>query len=236
VTVTPAGGASPAPSPPAPSRSRGAVVWYAFARAVVELVSRIVWRVEVHGREHVPRLGPFVLAPVHRSNLDTLIAGCVVRRRMRFMGKDSLWNHASVGRLFTSLGAFPVHRGVPDRESMRVCEAALRAGEPIVLFPEGTRQSGPVVQPILDGAVFVAARTGVPIVPVGIGGSEWALPKGSKGIRPVKVVAVVGAPIRPPARSATGRVPRQAVSDLSQQLHTELQARFDEALRLAGRA
>jgi 1-acyl-sn-glycerol-3-phosphate acyltransferase len=221
---------------PSPSRSRGALWWYAFARGVVELVCRVVWRVEVHGREHVPRTGPFVLAPVHRSNLDTLIAGCVVRRRIRFMGKDSLWKYAPVGRLFTSLGAFPVHRGVPDREAMRICEAALRAGEPVVLFPEGTRQSGPVVQPILDGAVFVAARVGVPIVPVGIGGSEWAMPKGSKGIRPVKVVAVVGAPLQPPPRSEGGRVPRPAVAELSRRLHTELQDLFDEALKRAGRS
>jgi 1-acyl-sn-glycerol-3-phosphate acyltransferase len=220
---------------PAGSRSRAAVAWYAFARGVVEVVSRLVWRVEVHGREHVPTSGAFVLAPVHRSNLDTLVAGCVVRRRVRFMGKDGLWKYRPVGRLFTSLGGFPVHRGVPDRESMRICEEALRAGEPVVLFPEGTRQSGPLVQPILDGAVFVAARADVAIVPVGIGGSEWAMPKGSKGIRPVKIVAVVGPPIPPPARSQSGRVPRRAVGELSERLHAELQALFDESLRRAGR-
>jgi 1-acyl-sn-glycerol-3-phosphate acyltransferase len=151
------------------------------------------------------------------------------------MGKDSLWRYAPVGRVFTSLGAFPVHRGTPDREALRVCGDALAAGEPVVLFPEGTRQSGPAVAPIFEGAVFVAARAGVPIVPVGIGGSEWAMPKGSRGIRPVKIVAVVGAPIPPPPRSDNGRVPRQAVTRLSARLHVELQALFDEALTAAGR-
>ncbi len=216
-------------------RGRAQVRWYTFARGVVEVVCRVVWRVEVVGRANVPASGPFVLAPVHRSNLDTLVAGCVVRRRMRFMGKDSLWRYPTVGRVFTSLGAFPVHRGVPDRESMRTCEDALAAGEPVVLFPEGTRQSGPVVAPILDGAVFVAARAGVPIVPVGIGGSEWAMPKGSRGIRPVKVVAVVGRPIPSPARSDTGRVSRKAVAGLSERLHAELQDLLDRSLAAAGR-
>ena len=216
-------------------RGRAQVRWYAFARGMVEVVCRVVWRVEVVGRANVPASGPFVLAPVHRSNLDTLVAGCVVRRRMRFMGKDSLWRYPTVGRVFTSLGAFPVHRGVPDRESMRTCEDALVAGEPVVLFPEGTRQSGPVVAPILDGAVFVAARAGVPIVPVGIGGSEWAMPKGSRGIRPVKVVAVVGRPIPSPARSDTGRVSRKAVAGLSERLHAELQDLLDRSLAAAGR-
>jgi 1-acyl-sn-glycerol-3-phosphate acyltransferase len=219
-----------------PGRRWVALAWYAVARGAVEIVSRTVWRVEVHGRDHVPRSGPFVLAPVHRSNLDTLIAGCVVRRRLRFMGKDSLWKYPLAGQLFTSLGGFPVHRGAPDRESLRICEEALRAGEPVVLFPEGTRQSGPVVQPIRDGAVFVAARAGVPIVPVGIGGSEWAMPKGSRGIRPVKIVAVVGAPIPAPPRSESGRVPRRAVAELTLRLHAELQALFDDALGRAGRS
>ena len=60
----------------------------------------------------------------------------------------------------------------------------LEAGEPLVLFPEGERKSGPIVQPLFDGATYVAVKAGVPIVPVGIGGSERAMPKGAKFIFP----------------------------------------------------
>jgi 1-acyl-sn-glycerol-3-phosphate acyltransferase len=216
--------------------SRIALAWYAFARGLVELVCRLYWRVEIRGKDHIPRSGPYVIAPVHRSNIDTLLAGCLTHRRIRFMGKDSLWKYRWSGTLFTSLGAFPVHRGTPDREALRKCEAALAGGEPIVLFPEGTRQSGPAVKPLFEGAAFVAARARVPIVPVGIGGSEWAMPKGSKRISPVKVVMVVGAPIQPPERSEGARVSRRAVAEVSQQLHSTLQELFDEALAAAGRA
>jgi 1-acyl-sn-glycerol-3-phosphate acyltransferase len=216
--------------------SRVALVWYAFARALVELVCRVYWRVEIRGRENVPRSGPFVIAPVHRSNIDTLLSGCLTRRRIRFMGKDSLWKYRWSGALFSSLGAFPVHRGTPDREALRTCEQALRAGEPVVLFPEGTRQSGPKVQPLFEGAAFAAARAGVPIVPVGIGGSEWAMPKGSRQIRPVKVVMIVGKPIPAPERPEGGRVPRRAVAELSDTLYSTLQDLFDRALAAAGRA
>jgi 1-acyl-sn-glycerol-3-phosphate acyltransferase len=215
-------------------RERFARVWYIVARGIVEGFCRAVWRVEVYGRDNVPLNGPYVLAPVHRSNIDFLICGCVVRRRLRFMGKDGLWKWKWAGAIFDSLGAYPVHRESADRGALRTTEAALEGGEPVVLFPEGTRESGPIVQPILQGAVFVAARCGVPIIPVGIGGSERALPKGAKMIRPVKVVAVVGTPIPPPERSAGGRVPRRAVAEISARLHTELQALFDEAQRLAG--
>jgi 1-acyl-sn-glycerol-3-phosphate acyltransferase len=212
------------------------LAWYAFARGVVELFCRAYFRLEIRGREHIPTRGAYVIAPVHRSNVDTLLAGCLTRRRIRFMGKDSLWKHRWSGAFFSSLGAFPVHRGTPDREALRICEEAVRAGEPVVLFPEGTRQSGPTVQPLFEGAAFVAGRAGVPIVPVGIGGSEWAMPKGHKAIRPVKVVMVVGPPIPGPQRGEGGRLPRRAVSETSETLHKQLQALFDEALAAASRA
>jgi 1-acyl-sn-glycerol-3-phosphate acyltransferase len=214
---------------------RARLAWYWVARWVVELVCRAVWRVELVGLDKVPRTGPYVIAPVHRSNVDTLLAGCLTRRRIRFMGKDSLWKYRWSGSLFSSLGAFPVHRGMPDREALRTCEEALSAGEPVVLFPEGTRQSGPVVRELFEGAVFVAARAGVPIVPVGIGGSEWAMPKGSRGIRPVKVAIVVGDPIPAPTRAEGSRISRRSVAETSARLHTTLQGLFDDALARAGR-
>jgi 1-acyl-sn-glycerol-3-phosphate acyltransferase len=218
------------------SASRASLAWYRLARGVVEVFCRLWFRVEIRGREHVPSSGAYVIAPVHRSIVDTLLAGCLTRRRIRFMGKDSLWNYRWAGQLFSSLGAFPVHRGTPDREALRSCEEALRAGEPVVLFPEGTRRSGPTVQPLFEGAAFVAARAGVPILPVGIGGSEWALPKGQKWIAPVKVVMVVGPAIPAPARPEGGRVSRRSVGETSDALHKQLQILFDEALVRAGRA
>lgn len=214
---------------------RLALLWYGFARGLVELVCRAYWRVEIRGKDNIPASGAYVLAPVHRSNIDTLLAGCLTRRRIRFMGKDSLWKYRWSGALFTSLGGFPVHRGTPDREALRVCERAVRDGEPVVLFPEGTRQSGPKVHPLFEGAAFVAARAGVPVVPVGIGGSEWAMPKGSKKIVPVKVVMVVGRPLPAPPRSDGNRVARRSVTELTDELANRLQELFDEALAAAGR-
>jgi 1-acyl-sn-glycerol-3-phosphate acyltransferase len=218
-----------------PRHHSAELVWYSIARAIVAGFCRVFWRVKVVGREHVPASGPFVLAPVHRSAVDTLLCGCVTRRRLRFMGKDSLWKYRLSAVLFSSLGGFPVHRGTPDREALRRCEEAVRSGEPVVLYPEGTRRAGPKVQPLFEGAAFVAARTGVPIVPVGIGGSEWAMPKGSRGMRPVKVAMVIGKPIEPPARGGAGRVSRRKVAETSEVLHQELQGLFDQALGLAGR-
>ena len=157
-------------------------LWYRFARSLVVGFCKLFWRVSVTGKEHVPATGPFILAPVHRSNVDFAIVAAVTTRRMRYLAKDSIWRFG-LGRLWESLGAIPVARGTADREAMRQLEATLAAGDPVVMFPEGTRQTGPVVQPLFDGPAYVAARAGVPIVPVGIGGSEKAMPKGSKMLR-----------------------------------------------------
>jgi 1-acyl-sn-glycerol-3-phosphate acyltransferase len=217
-------------------RRRLELVWYAIARGVVEIVCRLYWRVRIIDGQKLPKSGPYVIAPVHRSNIDTLLAGCLTRRRIRFMGKDSLWKYGWSGALFSSLGGFPVHRGTPDREALRVCEEAVRGGEPVVLFPEGTRQTGTKLHPLFEGAAFVAARAGVPLVPVGIGGSEWAMPKGSRRILPVKVVMVVGDPILPAARAEGARLSRRSVTEMTDRLDADLQALFDRALREAGRA
>lgn len=209
-------------------------IWYGVMQLLVEGLCRIAWRVDIVGKENIPKTGAFVLSPVHRSNIDTLLAGCVTRRKMRFMAKDGVWKYKFIGVVLGSLGGFPVHRGMPDREALRTCENALRAGEPVVLFPEGQRQFGPVINELFDGAVFVAARAGVPIVPVGIGGSEWAMRKGDRMIYPVKVCMTIGEPIEVPS-SAEGRISRPQIRKATEALQAELQLLFDDAMVRAGR-
>jgi 1-acyl-sn-glycerol-3-phosphate acyltransferase len=207
---------------------------YAFVRTIVMLFTRSWTRMSIEGREHLPATGAYVLAPVHRSYIDTPISSCLTRRRLRFMGKDTLWTRGWSAWLLSALGGFPVSRGTADREALRRCVAVLEGGEPLVLYPEGERKSGPVVQPLFDGAVYVALRAGVPIVPVGIGGSERVMPKGAKLIYPRKVAVVIGEPIPPERNTAGGRVARSAIKQHSEALHETLQRLFDEAQRRAG--
>jgi 1-acyl-sn-glycerol-3-phosphate acyltransferase len=210
------------------------VILYRVVRLLVVGICRVLFRETFEGRENVPTDRPFVLAPVHRSFLDFALVAGVTRRRLRYMGKAELWKYKWGGKFIEALGAFPVHRGSADREALNTSIGVVEAGEPLVLFPEGTRQKGPVIQELFEGAAYVAARTGVPIVPVGIGGSERAMQKGKKLPRPVKVHVVVGAPIEPPPRSEGGRVSRKAVHAMTEQLYAELQRLFDEAQRKAG--
>ena len=209
-------------------------VFYYVVRALVAGFTRVYTRLSIDGGENMPREGAYVLAPVHRSYMDTPISSCLTRRRLRFMGKHTLWQNHLSGWLLSALGGFPVVRGTADREALRRCVAVLEAGEALVLFPEGERKSGATVQPLFDGAVYVALRAGVPIVPVGIGGSERVMPKGARFIYPRKVHAIVGKPIESPPPSASGRIARSLIRQHSDELHATLQQLFDAAQQRAG--
>ena len=215
--------------------TRGTRLSYAFVRGLFVAVFKLFGRVQVIGAEKVPVTGAYVLAPVHRSNVDFALTSLVTTRPMRYMGKDSIWKSKLLGRFVSMLGAFPVHRGSADRDALKACTDIVTGGSPLVMFPEGTRQSGPLVQELFDGTAYVAARTHVPIVPMGIGGSEAMMPKGAKFLHRSKLVLVVGDPIPAPEPTEKGRVPRSAVAALTERLHGELQVLFDEAQRLAGR-
>ena len=206
------------------------MILYRFVRAVVGVIIRVCWRTTFEGLDNVPATGPFVLAPVHRSFIDFALVSGVTRRRLRYMGKDSLWKYKPFGWFISALGAYPVHRRTADREALRRTIAVIEAGEPVVLFPEGTRRSGPVVEELFEGAAYVATRAGVPVVPVGIGGSESALPKGRRLPRPVKVHVVVGSPMSPPATpEGRHRPSRRAVHQFTTDLQSEVQRLFDKA-------
>ena len=98
---------------------RLALSWYVLARAVVAVACRSAWRVRVVGAENIPKASPFILCPVHRSYIDTLLVACIGRRRARFMGHAGVFSRPWVARLFGSLGGFPVRPG-PDRAAVRI--------------------------------------------------------------------------------------------------------------------
>ncbi len=205
--------------------------WYIAARIIFHAIVGSWFRPVVRGRDHVPQEGPAILAPVHRSFADFAFSAFLTRRKLFFMAKEELWASKPLGRLLTSLGVFPVHRGGADREALRRAQEVLERGQLLVLFPEGTRRAGPTVRDLHEGAAFLAARTGAPIVPIGIGGSDVAMPKGRRVPRPLRIRVVAGAPLDPPERTATGRVPRRNLRVASEALCQAMQDAYDEARR-----
>ena len=183
----------------------------------------------------VPAEGPVIIAPVHRSFIDFFVASEVTDRKLHYMAKDSLWKHALLARILPSVGAFPVHRESADREAMRRAQQVLDAGEVLILFPEGERRSGPVVEDLHEGVAFLAARTGATVVPVGIGGSASVMPKGTRVPRPRHIHLEVGRAARPAGPHRSGRVPRSRIHLLTEELTAALQVLYDRAVAVTGR-
>jgi 1-acyl-sn-glycerol-3-phosphate acyltransferase len=206
-------------------------ITYRICAAVVGGLAKILFRPSVIGADNIPLTGPVLIAPIHRSNVDFAFSLFISPRKVFFMAKEGIFHPAIFGALLTRLGAFPVDRTSADRESLRLSEEVLKRGQALVLFPEGTRKEGTAVEPLHDGAAFIAARTGAKIVPVGIAGSERAMPVGAKLPRLARIQIVVGTPIDPPI--SEGRISRSQINEKTEQLRRELEAVYAEArLRL----
>ena len=202
---------------------------YRVVRWLVHVVCRFYWRVSVTGAQCVPADGPVILAPVHRNFMDFFVVTEVSSRKLYYMAKDDLWDNRWLGGFIESMGAFPVNREGADRLALDRAQAVLERGDALILFPEGTRRSGPVVGDLHEGAAFLAARTGAPVVPIGIGGSDRIMPKGAHLPRPAKVHLEVGVPLEAPARSERGRVPRTQVHAFTERLGAQIQRLYDLA-------
>jgi 1-acyl-sn-glycerol-3-phosphate acyltransferase len=212
----------------------GQRIMYRFLWFLVQAIARTYFRLSMTGADKVPTKGAFIVSPIHRSNLDTPVIAAITRRRLRYMGKESLWKSSFGAWFLSTAGGFPVERASADRAALRASVEVLERGEPLVMFPEGTRQFGPTVHEMFEGPAYLAIRSQCPIVPVGLGGTERALGKGMKFPRPAKITIVVGDPIHPPSKGESGRVSRRATKELTAQLGEEIQRLFDEAQERAG--
>lgn len=209
-------------------QSRGNRFFYLSIRLIVIAICRVYLRLRIFDAHKIPKTGTFILAPSHRSTLDIPVAAATTRRRMMYMGKDSMWKIKPIGIVLTALGSFPVTRGSADLEALKRCIAVLERGDPLVLFPEGTRRNGRIIEPLFDGAAFIAYKTGVPIIPVGIAGSEEIWPPGTKLPRPRKCVVVVGDAIYPKDLNGA-RASREIMGEFTLELQASLQIVFDQA-------
>jgi 1-acyl-sn-glycerol-3-phosphate acyltransferase len=208
------------------------MLFYRVVRPIVVAICRVFWRARVSGIANIPREGGFILAPSHRSMMDIPFAAVVTPRRIRFMGKKSLFGVPVIGPIFRWLGGFPVARDGTDRKAVRDSVEMLRAGEVLCVYPEGTRQRGPKIQPLQPGAAYLALRAGVPVIPVGMAGTEEIM-RTSKDPFPRfgRVALVVGAPIVPEALAGS-LVPRDRVDAMTARIADEMQLVFDDAFEL----
>ncbi|HCB33874.1 MAG TPA: 1-acyl-sn-glycerol-3-phosphate acyltransferase [Acidimicrobiaceae bacterium] len=221
----------PRPGPFSPAGLAGRAVYH-VVRGFIRVVLFRWLRLRVDGRERLRVDGPVILSPVHRSHLDGPLVGALLDRPMRSLGKDSLFRPPPLGWFMRAVRVFPVRRGTADLDAMRLALRMLDDGEAMVVFPEGTRQEGDEVAEIFDGAAWLAARSGAPVVPVGLAGTAEALPSGAKFVRRTRVAVFVGERLDPPSGADGGPTRRADLRAWSDELRETLQQCQHEARRM----
>lgn len=149
---------------------------YHALRGVAIALFYIVNHVRLKGRYNVPRQGGFILATNHLSWTDIPLIAMHLHRKVVYMAKEEYFN-SKMTWLVRFMGSFPVKRGEGDRQALRTAEEQLKKGNILGIFPEGTRSRSRTMAQAHAGMGMIALRTGVPVVPVAIYGSENALKK-----------------------------------------------------------
>ncbi len=157
------------------------MTFYDFAKSVVYGIFKPLYRVKTSGKENIPKEGGVLLCSNHINNLDPIIVGMMAPRPVSFMAKEELFSVPVLGKMVPHLNAFPVKRGMSDREALRKGLSILKEGKVLGLFPEGTRSKTGELGSGMAGAGFFALRTDAQIVPCAVIGPY-------KPFKPLKLI------------------------------------------------
>jgi 1-acyl-sn-glycerol-3-phosphate acyltransferase len=127
---------------------------------------------EVKGKENIPQIGSILVVSNHLSVSDPVLIGLVLGRKINYMAKEQLFRNKIADWILRSLGAFPVFRGSSTRDALRQAEIILKEGKALGMFPEGKRSMQNTLQPAQLGTALLACHSNVPILPLGITGTE----------------------------------------------------------------
>jgi 1-acyl-sn-glycerol-3-phosphate acyltransferase len=164
---------------------------YHFSR----LAGRLFFRFRVIHRERMIQSGPAILAMNHESYLDPLLAGITCDRAIYFLARRTLLDAPLLGWLLPKLNVIPVNQEGVDRSAIKALIRVLKAGNGVLVFPEGSRTLDGNLQPAEPGLGLVIAKTLAPVVPMRIFGGHKALPRGGGGLHFVPIAIVIGEPI-----------------------------------------
>ena len=143
---------------------------YQFAKSLVWTALNPVYRFDIKGLEHFPKTGGILICANHIDALDPPVVGITAPRPVHFMAKEELFNAPVLKPLLPKLNAFPVKRGLSDREALRRALAILKGGDVMGIFPEGTRSKNGELGKGFSGAGFFALKGEADVVPCAIVG------------------------------------------------------------------
>ena len=212
------------------STPRPSLTYRLISYLLVFPVYRLLFRGRTAGNANVPREGALVVVANHGSHLDPPLLGHALGRPVAFMAKAELFRVPILGPLIRACGAYPVARGASDREAIRTATDRLEEGWATGVFLDGTRQRDGRVNRPQPGAALLAARAGVPLLPVAIVNSHRALGPDGSPMRLVPVHIRIGTPI--PAPASRRRADLDAATRAAQE---QINALLDQGLIASAR-
>lgn len=172
-------------------------LWYEFLRVVCRLLGVAVFRIRVFGREYVPTSGGVLVVSNHQSHLDPVMVGVACDRRLNYVARDTLFGFAPFRWLIYSLDAIPIDREGIGLGGLKESLRRLKAGEMLLIFPEGTRTGDGEVGQLKPGFLALARRAKVPLLPVAIDGAYESWPKRNLLPQPAMIHVRWGVPLQP---------------------------------------
>lgn len=166
-----------------------------FARLLLKLLKFLFLDVTVTGMENFPTKGPALVVINHLGDADAVLLGATIPYMIEAMGKIELNDHWFVGPLFRAYGIIWVHRGRPDRKALRAALDGMAKGRVVLIAPEGRESLIGGLEEGSEGAAFLALKSGAPIVPVAMTGTENSIIfKNLKRLKRSRVSIAVGKP------------------------------------------
>ncbi len=169
---------------------------------------------KIYGKENVPKKGAFILASNHVSYLDPPALACASPRVLHFMARHDLFKNWAFAALLRALNAFPVKRGGVAPGAFKEAIERLKDGQALLIFPEGRRSETGEIQAAQPGVGFLSIMADVPILPAYVKGTNEALPKGARFIKP-KLISVYFGKIIEPKNLKSLSEKRQAYEQLA---------------------
>jgi len=170
-------------------------VYYWLGYSLSRWLAKLFFGFRVLHRDRMIQSGPVILAMNHESYLDPPLAGNACDRPIYYFARRSLLNVPILGWLLPKLNVIPVDQEGIDRSALKATIRELKAGNGVLIFPEGSRTMDGSLQPALPGLGLIIAKTLAPVVPMRIFGAHEALPRGGGKLRLARITVVVGEPI-----------------------------------------
>ncbi len=161
------------------------------------MLFHLLARVELHGLEKVPKSGGYLVAANHITLYEPPLILSFWPSELEVVGAVEVLGRPFQGQLMRLYGAIPVHRGSADRRLLKAMVALLRAKRPVLIFPEGGRSHAPGMRRAWNGVAYVAGKAEVPVVPVGVTGTECLTEAMRRGRR-ARITMTVGDAIHLP--------------------------------------